>query len=345
MATRLRELFAFSHANVDDVLVADPGRGLRIALIGIAPRRRLPFHGYYAYLALKNGVPVSYGAAWQLFGVLEAAFNVFESFRRGESAFIVSQVLRAYRQAFGMRSIVIDPYQIGHDNREALESGAFYFYRRLGFEPRAPLVRRLARAEDDRIRARPTYRSPLPVLRRLASSELCLDLAGRGAAPKARLTASRLAALVTEDVTRRFKGDRAAATRQAARQVAAALGARDWRRWSADERWGFALLAPAIALIPDLARWPAADRRRLLAAMRAKGGASEAHYVRQLDGLDRLRRSFEALLQADTESDGGAATPREDTARRRNRTATVTGPRRESRRARSSRRDPARGAT
>jgi hypothetical protein len=302
MATRLRELFAFSHANVDDVLVADPGRGLRIALIGITPRRRLPFHGYYAYLALKNGVPVSYGAAWQLFGVLEAAFNVFESFRRGESAFIVSQALRAYRQAFGVRSIVIDPYQIGHDNPEALESGAFYFYRHLGFEPRDPLVRRLARAEDDRIRARPTHRSPLPVLRRLASSELFLDLAGRAAAPKARLTASRLAARVTEDVARRFNGDRAAATREAVRQVSAALGARDSRRWPADERWGFALLAPAIALIPDLARWPTADRRRLLAAMRAKGGASEADYVRQLDRVTRLRRSFETLLRADTAS-------------------------------------------
>ena len=54
MATRLRELFAFSHANADDVLVADPGRGLRIALIGIVPRERLPLHGYYAYLVAQE---------------------------------------------------------------------------------------------------------------------------------------------------------------------------------------------------------------------------------------------------------------------------------------------------
>jgi hypothetical protein len=190
MATRLRELFAFSHANADDVLVADPGRGLRIALIGLVPRARLPLHAYYAYLVLKNGVPVSYGAGWQIFGVLEAAANVFESFRRGESAFIVSQVLRAYRQAFGMRRIVVDPYQVGRDNPEALASGAFYFYRRLGFRSIDPNVERLARTEDAVIQSRPSYRSPRAVLRQLASSEIGLSLGGRAVERSSVLTAA-----------------------------------------------------------------------------------------------------------------------------------------------------------
>ena len=289
--------------------MADPGRGLRIALIGIVPRERLPLHGYYAYLVLKNGVPVSYGAGWQIFGVLEAAVNVFESFRRGESAFIVSQVLRAYRQAFGMRRIVVDPYQIGRDNPEALASGAFYFYRRLGFRSLDPGVERLARAEDATIRARPGYRSPRAVLRQLASSEIGLSLGGRAVEQGSGLTASRLGALVTRHVARQFGGDRPAAVRRATRQVASALGVRDWARWSADERRGFAQLAPVIALIPDLARWPAADRRRLAAAMRAKGGASEARYVRRLDGIPRLRRSLEMLVGMAGDPVGGGASP------------------------------------
>jgi hypothetical protein len=316
MATRLRELFAFSHANADDVLVADPGRGLRIALIGIVPSERLPLHGYYAYLALKNGVPVSYGAGWQVFGVLEAAVNVFESFRRGESAFILSQVLRAYRQALGMRRIVVDPYQIGLDNPEALASGAFYFYRRLGFRSLDPGVERLARAEDDRIRARPGHRSPRAVLRQLASSEIGLSLGGRAGERGPLLTASRLATLVTRHVAQRFGGDRDAAVRQATRQVTSALGVRDWMRWSADERRGFAQLAPVMALISDLARWPAADRRRLLAAMRAKGGRSEARYVRRLDGIPRLRKSLEMLVGMAGDPEGGRHSADPLTARR-----------------------------
>jgi hypothetical protein len=297
MATRLRELFAFAHANPDDVLVADPGRGLRIALIGILPRQRLAYHGYYAYLALKNGVPVSYGAGWQLFGDLEAAVNVFESFRRGESAFIVAQVMRAYRQALGTRTIVVDPYQIGLDNPEALASGAFYFYRRLGFRPRDADVRRIAETEEARIAARPGYRSSLAVLAQLARSEIYLPLGRDDGADARPLTASRLAALVTRDVARRFGGDRATARRRAAARVARALEVTGWSRWTADEQRGFAQLALLVGQIPDLARWPRADRRRLAALMRARGGASEARYTRALGAHARLRESLLALVR------------------------------------------------
>ena len=316
MATRLRELFAFSHANADDVLVADPGRGLRIALIGLVPRARLPLHGYYAYLALKNGVPVSYGAGWQVFGVLEAAANVFESFRRGESAFIVSQVLRAYRQAFGMRRIVIDPYQIGRDNPEALATGAFYFYRRLGFRSLDPGVERLARAEDAVIRARPAYRSTRTVLRQLASSEIGLSLDGRAVEPGSGVTASRLGALVTRHVARQFGGDRPAAVRRATRQVASALGVRDWARWSADERQGFAQLAPVIALIPDLARWPAAERHRLAAAMRAKGGPARPATCAGSTASRACGEAWRCSSASAGDPVGGGASPAPLTARR-----------------------------
>jgi hypothetical protein len=301
MATRSRELFAFSYANVDDILVADPGRGLRVALIGILPRFRLPLHGYYAYLALKNGVPVGYGGGWQLFGALEVGVNIFESFRRGESAFIVSQVLRAYHQAFGMRVVVVDPYQIGHDNQEALESGAFYFYRHLGFRPRDPAVRRLADAEQDKIDRDVSYRTPLALLAHLARSEVYLPLSGREPETARRLTASALAALVTGHIARRFEGDRRAAAREAIARVQRALGVRIRGDWPADERRAFEDLAPVATLIPDLERWPAADQRRLVDVMRAKGGPSESRYVRLLDGHARLRKSLEALLPAGNE--------------------------------------------
>jgi hypothetical protein len=296
MATRLRELFAFSHANPDDVLVADPGRGLRIALIGILPRFRLAFEGYYAYLALKNGVPVGYGGGWQLFDAIEIGVNAFEAFRRGESAFVLSQVLRAYHQAFGIRQAVVDPYQIGRGNREALRSGAFYFYYRLGFRPRDPSVRRLAVDEENKIRRDARYRSSASILARLARSEMSLSIGP--AAPEQRITASQLAVLVSADVTRRFRGDRRAAARAAAATVGRALGAMQRRRWPANERRAFEELSLVIALIPDLARWPAGDRRRLVRVLRARGGPSERAYVRLLDGHRRLRRSLRALVTA-----------------------------------------------
>ena len=296
MATRLRELFAFSYANPDDVVVSDGEGGLRIALIGILPAFRLPFEGYYAYVALEHGVPIGYGAAWQFAGALELAVNVFESFRGGESAFVVSQVLRAYHALFGVEPVYIDPYQIGRDNHEALAAGAFYFYYYLGFVPRDPAVLRIADREREKIARDPAYRSPLPVLRELARSEMVRPRAPGEAVAKRALTAARLAGLVTADIARRFDGDRAAAQRAAVSAAAAALGAADRQGWPRDERRAFEHLAMLVALIPDLGRWPAADRRRLVQLMRAKGGPHEARYVRLVGAHRRLIESLRALV-------------------------------------------------
>jgi hypothetical protein len=295
MATRARELHAFASPNPDDVLVADPGHGLRVALIGLLPDDRLPLDAYYAYLALKNGVPVSYGGGWGSFGRLEFALNIFESFRQGESALVVSQVLRVYRRVFGARTIVVDRSQIDASNPEALESGAFYFYAKLGFRSTDAGIRALAEGERTRVAREPGYRSPLATLRRLGAADLELALDGR-AAPSP-VTGSALAWLVTRDIAGAFDGDRVAAAAAAAARVGRAV-APGWRRWPPPERRAFARMATIIALIPDLARWPAAERARLAAIMRAKGAPSERGYLERLDGHRRLHASLESLARA-----------------------------------------------
>ncbi len=307
MATRLRELHAFSHANPDDVFVTDPGRGLRVALIGILPKFRLPLEAYYAFYVLKNGVPVSYGAGWGLFGTLEFALNIFESFRQGESAFIVSQILRVFRQTLGMRTVVIDPYQIGRDNLEALQSGAFYFYHRLGFRPRDPGVLRLSEEEQGKIARDPAYRSPLPLLKRLAEAEVYLTLPGGNPEPEKRLRASQVAVLVTRRIAQDFEGDRLRAAREAAARVSRALGVVRWRSWPADERRAFERLSMVAALIPDLDRWSTPDRRALVRLLRAKGGPSELPYIQLLHGHRRLQLSLRALVAASRAADSGKA--------------------------------------
>ena len=189
MATRQRELHAFSYPNPDDVLVVRGGRGLVLAFIGIAPDFRLPLEAYYGFLALKNGVPVSYGGGWELFGTLDFAVNIFASFRQGESAYLATQLLRAYRRIFGMRTVVVDRYQLGHESTEALRSGSFYFYHRLGFRPRNPDVLRVLETERTKIAADASYRSPVRVLEQLAGDEVFLSLPGGLPAPEKRLRA------------------------------------------------------------------------------------------------------------------------------------------------------------
>ncbi len=297
MATRQRELHAFSHPNPDDVLVVDAPRGLRIAYIGIAPGFRLPLEGYYAFLALKNGVPVSYGGGWELFGTLDFAMNIFPSFRQGESALLATALLRGYRRIFGMRTIVVDRYQLGHESAEALRSGSFYFYQRLGFRPRAAAVLRVLEGEEAKLAADHAYRSPVPVLRRLAGAEVFLSLPGGLREPERRLRATDVAGMVAHLVARDFGGDRRRARGALAVQMARALGVRR-RGWSAPERRAFDDLSLVAALIPDLPRWPAADRDALVQLMRAKGGPTEIDYAHRLDRHVRFRRSLESLREA-----------------------------------------------
>ena len=297
MATRQRELHAFAYPNPEDVLIADAGRGLTLVFIGIAPDFRLPLEGYYGFLALKNGVPVSYGGGWELFGTLDFAINIFPSFRQGESPYLATQLLRAYRWIFGMRTVVIDRYQLGHESTEALRSGSFYFYHRLGFRPRDPAVVQTLAHERVKIGADPAYRSSIPILKRLAAAEVFLMLPGGHGAPERRLRATDVSALVARYVAREFGGERARAVRDSADRVARALDARSRAAWAPGERRAFERLSLVAALVPDLAAWSVAERRALLAVMRAKGSGREMDYARRLDGHRRLRQTLDALAR------------------------------------------------
>jgi hypothetical protein len=229
---------------------------------------------------------------------LEFGFNVFEAFRQGESAWILGQALRAYHRVFGMRTVVVDPYQLGAGNPEALQSGAFYFYQHLGFRPRAEGVRRLLEGEVEKIRRDRHYRSPISVLRRLAREEACLTLPGGSPEPERRLRARDLASLVTRDIARRHGGDREAATHDAMRRVTGAFGTGRLTGWTDAERRAFRQWALVIALVPDLDRWSPTSRARLVRMIRAKGGRGEGPYVRRLRGLAPLGRALEALVRA-----------------------------------------------
>jgi len=59
---------------------------------------------------------------------------------------------------------------LGHENEEAIESGSFWFYYKLGFRPESPEAARLAERELQKIVARPGYRTSPATLRKLAAS-------------------------------------------------------------------------------------------------------------------------------------------------------------------------------
>jgi hypothetical protein len=152
-------------------------------------------------------------------------------------------------------------------------------------------VEALARAEEARMAADPSYRSDRRMLHRLKDTRAVLDLSG-GRHRWFDLGAMALG--VTDLVRRRYAGDRNRARDACARSVARTLGVDD-ARWPAAEREGFALLAPLLALIPDLRRWPTAERHALARCARGKGAPSEAAAARGFARLARLGPALHAI--------------------------------------------------
>ncbi len=172
LAVRYRELYCFTYGDPAEVLIAECGRGLSIMLVGITKDRRLPLRAGFAPLLIRNGVPIGYGDAFALCERVEVSLNIFYAFRDGESAFCFAQMLKLYRQLLGSKVFSVDPYQIGHENEEAIESGAFWFYRKLGFRCADPKIERMARREEARLLVQPTVRTSARTLRKLAKGPM-----------------------------------------------------------------------------------------------------------------------------------------------------------------------------
>src|SRR4029078_5131488 len=99
---------------------------------------------------------------------MESGFNLYYTFRDGETAWLYARVLNVMHHFTGATAFTLDPYQIGHENEEGIESGAFWFYRKLGFRPMRRELLALAEQEEKKIATRKGYRTPPRTLRELA---------------------------------------------------------------------------------------------------------------------------------------------------------------------------------
>ena len=289
-ALRYREYYNFTYGNPASVRAARVGRGVEIFLVGLERGRRLPLRAGFAAFVLKNGVPVGYFEGLPFFDRLEVGFNVYYTFREGESAWIFSKFLHLVRQVLGVTSFSIDPYQIGFENEEGIESGAFWFYRKLGFRPTDPAVARLLEREERAIAADPRHRSTPETLRRLVKGSLLYEADPARAGDWDRFHVRRVGLAVQRSMRRRFGGDPLRTRRDSSAHVARALGMRPAAGDSV-ARKTFEGLALVLALVPDLGRWSAEEKAAAARVVRAKSGAEEIRYLRLSQAHERLRRA------------------------------------------------------
>ena len=173
---RYRELYGFTHGDPAHVYEADLGRGVQLFLTGVPAEKRLPLRAYHAAMIYKNGVPIGYFEGLSLFERMESGFNLYYTFRDGETAWLYARILNVMHHYAGVTAFAIDPYQVGYENEEGIESGAFWFYRKLGFRPTKRDVLRLVEKEEEKIASRAAYRTSARSLRRLAQSPMIFEL-------------------------------------------------------------------------------------------------------------------------------------------------------------------------
>jgi len=301
LAARCREVNAMTYPNRDEIYWCDLGESVALAVIGIARDQRLTLETNTGYLLFANGVPIGYGGVTPLFRQANTGINIFDPFRGAEAAYLWTQMLRAFHTLYGSRRFVINPYQFGAGNAEAIQSGAFWFYYRLGFRPAHAKTRNLAAREAARMASDRRYRSDVRTLKALATGDLYLDLPGfepndlfdEALLPQVGACAARQLAKVGV-------WPRGQAERRLADAVATDLGITDLGRWQAHERRGFEFLAPVVASLGPLRGWSATERDAVAAMMRAKGSPQERDFALAAQRASRFHRELAARLRQPT---------------------------------------------
>jgi hypothetical protein len=287
---RYRELYGTANADPAWVVHANVGRGVEIYFWGLPPEKRLPLRAYLAGFTVKNGVPINYVECISLFDWTEIGFNTFPAYRDGETAWIYAQHLRLLRQLHGVNAISVYPYQIGDGNEEAIASGAFWFYRKMGFRSMSPELEKLALAEEKKVQAN-RYRTSARTLRRLSKAHVVYELPRSDRGAWDTFAMRNIGFAVQRRIARDFNGDAAAMRKAAVAQLVRNLDLNP-KKLKAQEQAPFADFATVLSLVPDLARWSSEEKAALRTIIAAKGGRSEQPYMRLLQRHDRLRAAI-----------------------------------------------------
>jgi hypothetical protein len=280
---RYRELYGFTNGDPKSVHSIGLGRGVELVVITLAPQKRLPLRAYHSAMIYKNGVPIGYFEGLSLFERMESGFNLYYTFREGETAWLYARVLSVMRKITHVSAFSLDPYQIGHENEEGIQSGAFWFYRKLGFRSTRNSIQRLTVREEQKIATRKNYRSSAPTLRRLSEAAMIFELDQTRTGEWDQFQIRNIGFAVQRLMAKRFGGD---ATRM--RSYAADFA----RRTLGINGSGAGDLAVVLLLIGDLKTWSDNDKQLLRRVVEAKTNGTEASYLQLLQKHSRLRQAI-----------------------------------------------------
>ena len=290
---RYRELHGFIWADPKSFIEVEAGRGVTVYINEVLPENRLPLRAYHSGFIFKNGIPVGYIEGLSLFEKMEVGFNLYYTFREGETAWLYIKLLRIFKQLLGVTVFAVDPYQVGHGNEEGIQSGAFWFYRKLGFYPVLDGVAKMVEKEEKKM-VSPAYRTPASLLRKMATSYLYYLYERTPGHPVSiqnpwkDFQIRNILLSLQKKMSQKFNGDPARMKEAAGQLLSRSLNIKT-NNWPAFERESFNYMAIILSGMRGISKWSNEEKKSLIQIIRAKGGSGEAHYLFLMQNHPRLR--------------------------------------------------------
>lgn len=279
-----RETEPFTNANEDDTTVFHLDKGISIALFGSINSKRYSLESYIGYLVLKNNIPVSYGGGWIFGERSQFGINILESFRGGESSLIICELLRVYHQHFKATRFVVKPYQFGLHNPEAIQTGAFWFYYKLGFRPEDADLKAIAKKEEEEKLKNPKYKSEASTLRKYTKSNIALTLSEK---TYPDFDAEVLSQRITNYINSNFDSNREKAINQCFKQLKEVLNI-NTKSWEVEDIDYAKQLSVLFCSYPNSKKWMMDNKKNITLLIQLKSAKTELQWVKHL-------RSFKAF--------------------------------------------------
>ncbi|MEO8147166.1 MAG: hypothetical protein ABI723_05985 [Bacteroidia bacterium] len=290
--TLFRETDPVTYCNYRETQFYELERGYSIAIFFMEKQRCVFPDALASYIIYKNNIPISYGDVLIFMNHARLAFNIYGPYRGCESTYIYFNVMRLFSQRFNVECFEVEPYQIGHKNDEAIQSGSFWFYYKFGFRPVNHRQKNIAEKEYKKIKADKKYRTTAVTLKQLAKSSLQLSLVN---ADVNDINAPAVSKAIGEMISNKFNGDYNKALTNSRKLLSDFLKPvvelDDVEQQVMDN---FSLLLNSIN---DLKQWSEADKQTFKEIIKAKLSGQEYNYCMLVQKHERLRASLINLLK------------------------------------------------
>jgi hypothetical protein len=277
-----RETEPFTNALKEDVTLFQLDKGVSIALFGSTIDKRYSLESYIGYMVFKNNIPASYGGGWIFGERSQFGINILEAFRGAESGLIICELLRVYHQYFGVTRFVVKPYQFGLNNSEAIKTGAFWFYYKLGFRPENNTLKELALQEEKEKQLNPGYKSDISTLKKYTKSNLALTLS-ESSYPN--YDSERLSKRITTFINTTFDGDREKALAHCFDKLKETL-AIDTKHWKQEDVDYAKQIAVLFSMKPNSKEWQQKHKKDILEFILLKSAKTELPWIKHVQKFD-----------------------------------------------------------